>query len=187
MPKCQYCLTPFSSGRHVRSHQQQAAKCRKSQDKALALALKNSSQRAKRGEKLASQEPELTPMDIDSVPDNAFEMEGESNDPSDSVVEDVEDEADVDAIPPRIVEIPDVDAPRPRKTWKQAYPASRNAGKGLKKSPTKFDQIRDEQILTGAQIWGPFRDEEEWELAKWLIKNVGHTQADTLLKLPIVR
>ncbi|KAG2113682.1 hypothetical protein DEU56DRAFT_874333 [Suillus clintonianus] len=38
----------------------------------------------------------------------------------------------------------------------------------------------------GAQ-WGPFDDEEEWELAKWLIQNVGQNQTDKFLKLPIIQ
>ncbi|KAF8181120.1 RNA ligase-domain-containing protein [Mycena galopus ATCC 62051] len=49
-----------------------------------------------------------------------------------------------------------------------------------------FEHIRDEQILDGCQVLGPFADEEEWELAKWLIKNVGHNQAEAFLKLPII-
>ncbi|KAH9933838.1 uncharacterized protein B0H18DRAFT_819413, partial [Fomitopsis serialis] len=52
---------------------------------------------------------------------------------------------------------------------------------------TQFERIRDDQILHGSEIYGPFADEEEWELAKWLIKNIGHTQAENFLKLPIVR
>lgn len=30
-------------------------------------------------------------------------------------------------------------------------------------------------------------DEEEWQLAEWLLKNVGQMQAEAFLKLPIVR
>ncbi|PBK87099.1 hypothetical protein ARMGADRAFT_939452, partial [Armillaria gallica] len=33
---------------------------------------------------------------------------------------------------------------------------------------------------------GPFKDDEEWELAKWLIHNVGHNAAEEFLKLPII-
>lgn len=51
---------------------------------------------------------------------------------------------------------------------------------------TAFEHIRDDQILTGCEVLGPFADEEEWELAKWLIKNVGHNQTEAFLKLPIV-
>ena len=36
------------------------------------------------------------------------------------------------------------------------------------------------------KVLGPFRDESEWELAKWMVKNIGQGQADTLLKLSIV-
>ncbi|KAG1872229.1 hypothetical protein F4604DRAFT_1881036 [Suillus subluteus] len=35
-------------------------------------------------------------------------------------------------------------------------------------------------------VWGPFKDEEEWQLAKWLIQNVGQNQTDKFLKLPII-
>ncbi|KAJ6617199.1 hypothetical protein B0H10DRAFT_2176477 [Mycena sp. CBHHK59/15] len=35
-------------------------------------------------------------------------------------------------------------------------------------------------------ILGPFVDKEELELAKWLIKNIGHNQAEAFLKLPII-
>ncbi|KAJ7314250.1 hypothetical protein DFH08DRAFT_716947 [Mycena albidolilacea] len=49
-----------------------------------------------------------------------------------------------------------------------------------------FEHIRDDQILTGCEVLGPFADEEEWELAKWLIKNIGHNQTEAFLKLPIV-
>ncbi|KAJ7646307.1 hypothetical protein DFH06DRAFT_1270854 [Mycena polygramma] len=49
-----------------------------------------------------------------------------------------------------------------------------------------FEHIRDDQILTGCEVLGPYADEEEWELAKWLIKNVGHNQTESFLKLPIV-
>ncbi|KAF8196303.1 hypothetical protein K438DRAFT_1825958 [Mycena galopus ATCC 62051] len=49
-----------------------------------------------------------------------------------------------------------------------------------------FEHICDEQILDGCQVLGPFADEEEWELAKWLIKNVGHNQVEVFLKLPII-
>jgi hypothetical protein len=51
---------------------------------------------------------------------------------------------------------------------------------------TKFEKIRDEQKMDGMEPHAPFADEEEWELVKWLMKNVGQTKADDFLKLPIV-
>ncbi|KAJ7084764.1 hypothetical protein B0H15DRAFT_951261 [Mycena belliarum] len=52
---------------------------------------------------------------------------------------------------------------------------------------TTFEDIRDEEILKGAEVLGPFKDEAEWDLAKWLIKHVGHTAADEFLQLSIIR
>ncbi|TFK34351.1 hypothetical protein BDQ12DRAFT_613687, partial [Crucibulum laeve] len=45
----------------------------------------------------------------------------------------------------------------------------------------------DDQILQGYEILGPFKSKDEWELAKWLIKNVGHTQMEEFLHLPIIQ
>ncbi|KAJ3744256.1 hypothetical protein DFH05DRAFT_1535542 [Lentinula detonsa] len=45
--------------------------------------------------------------------------------------------------------------------------------------------IRDE--LKGADVLGPFANGEEWELAKWSIKNVGHNATESFLKLPIIK
>ncbi|KAL0562364.1 hypothetical protein V5O48_019723, partial [Marasmius crinis-equi] len=46
--------------------------------------------------------------------------------------------------------------------------------------------IRDDQVLRGDEIYGPFESEAEWELARWLIKNVGHNATEEFLNLPIV-
>ncbi|KAH7906526.1 hypothetical protein BJ138DRAFT_1137941 [Hygrophoropsis aurantiaca] len=35
--------------------------------------------------------------------------------------------------------------------------------------------------------WAPFRDEDEWELARFLMKNLGQTKIDEFLKLPIAK
>ncbi|GLB45390.1 putative zn-finger domain-containing protein [Lyophyllum shimeji] len=78
----------------------------------------------------------------------------------------------------------DDDAP---KIWVESFPPEKNAGAKLGEARTGFEAIRDDQILRGAEILGPFESQEEWELAKWLIKNVGHGQADEFLKLPIIQ
>jgi hypothetical protein len=51
---------------------------------------------------------------------------------------------------------------------------------------TAFEEIRDAQIKSGAHPWEPFADEEEWGLARWLMKNVNQGATDEFLKLPIV-
>ncbi|KAJ7099271.1 hypothetical protein B0H15DRAFT_920171 [Mycena belliarum] len=70
--------------------------------------------------------------------------------------------------------------------FEEPYPPERRAGATYGPSKTAFEHIRDDQVLTGCEVLGPFADEEEWNLAKWLIKNVGHNQTESFLKLPII-
>ena len=49
-----------------------------------------------------------------------------------------------------------------------------------------FELICLQQEQDGDLVWGPFADEAEWELAEWLLRNVGQKQSDAYLKLPIV-
>ena len=37
---------------------------------------------------------------------------------------------------------------------------------------TAFEQIFEEQRAKGELPWAPFADKDEWELARWLVKNV---------------
>jgi hypothetical protein len=50
--------------------------------------------------------------------------------------------------------------------------------------PTKFEKILESEGDSGP--WGEFESEGEWELAKWLLQNVGHNQLLKFLNLPIV-
>jgi hypothetical protein len=43
----------------------------------------------------------------------------------------------------------------------------------LGKDKTKFEKIHDDQTMEGMKLHAPFADEEEWELVKWLMKNIG--------------
>ncbi|KAI5983673.1 hypothetical protein EDD15DRAFT_2178696 [Pisolithus albus] len=52
-------------------------------------------------------------------------------------------------------------------------------------SPGCPQVIRDEEVLGVGEIWGPFKSEGEWQLVQWLIKNVGHGQAEEFLRLNI--
>ncbi|KAG1883656.1 hypothetical protein F4604DRAFT_1878919 [Suillus subluteus] len=52
---------------------------------------------------------------------------------------------------------------------------------------TKFHRIQAELENSGKGMWGPFQDEDEWELAKWLIQNVDQNQTDKFLRLPIIK
>ncbi|KZT21732.1 hypothetical protein NEOLEDRAFT_1181411 [Neolentinus lepideus HHB14362 ss-1] len=52
---------------------------------------------------------------------------------------------------------------------------------------TKFECIRREQQEDGVGVWAPFEDADEWELARWLVRNVGQTQTDEFLKMPMIQ
>ncbi|KAF7378421.1 hypothetical protein MSAN_00268700 [Mycena sanguinolenta] len=95
-----------------------------------------------------------------------------------------------------IDETPDQDAAIPteppiarhgkRPQWYKRCDPKLAAGATYGKGKTAFERIRDEEILTPGVVLGPFRDDDEWQLAKWLIKHVGHTATEEFLKLPII-
>ena len=68
--------------------------------------------------------------------------------------------------------------------YTQEYPGCMADTLGTEK--TKFEKICDKQKMEGLKLHAPFADEEEWELVKWLMKNVGQTKVDDFLKFPIV-
>lgn len=82
---------------------------------------------------------------------------------------------------------PPIARPGARPQWYRSPDVDLGAGATYGKGKTTFEIIRDEEILKGGTVLGPFRDDNEWQLAKWLIKHVGHTATDEFLKLSIVR
>jgi len=58
----------------------------------------------------------------------------------------------------------------------------------LQKLQTPFNTLKDDQhnVGLGEQPWAPFKDEEEWELAQFLIEDVSQRAAKKYLKLSIV-
>lgn len=68
--------------------------------------------------------------------------------------------------------------------WIEDYPEP--AGIAGKHVLSYFEEIRAKQKENGEESWAPFADQEEWELAQWLIMNVGQNVTDKYLKLPIV-
>ncbi|KAI6015680.1 hypothetical protein EDC04DRAFT_2870455 [Pisolithus marmoratus] len=49
-----------------------------------------------------------------------------------------------------------------------------------------FKSLEEVEIADKSSMWAPFHDGEEWELAHFLMKNVGQTKTDEFLKLGIV-
>jgi hypothetical protein len=68
----------------------------------------------------------------------------------------------------------------------EEFPAEFGAGAVWGEGIPFFEKLREEQEKNESSRWGPFEDQDEWELARWLIKNVGQNQSDTFLNLNIV-
>lgn len=51
---------------------------------------------------------------------------------------------------------------------------------------TSFERMKNFQDRMGKDSYAPFADHDEWELARWLMKNVNQKGTDEFLKLPIV-
>ncbi|KAF8798866.1 hypothetical protein BYT27DRAFT_7032834, partial [Phlegmacium glaucopus] len=56
----------------------------------------------------------------------------------------------------------------------------------LRRGQTKFEILKEKQEAANEPPWAPFESREEWELASWLMKNVGQKSTDEYLKLPII-
>jgi len=78
------------------------------------------------------------------------------------------------------------EATRKRGTHRVPPPAHLRAGEPKGRAETKFEKIRRQQQQRGHGTYGQFQTAEDWDLAKWLIKNVGQNATDSFLKLPIV-
>lgn len=66
------------------------------------------------------------------------------------------------------------------------YPEEYRAGATWGECKSLFESLYEEHKTVGGSRWAPFEDEDEWQLAEWLIRNVGQKQTDAFLKLPIV-
>lgn len=85
---------------------------------------------------------------------------------------------------PETVDVDEVDDARSWRQYRRAYPTGYTA-EILGEGKTKFEMLQDEQNLHGDNEWAPFRNQKEWDLVQWLIRNVGQKSIDEYLKLPI--
>ncbi|KAI5987191.1 hypothetical protein EDD15DRAFT_2174021 [Pisolithus albus] len=61
------------------------------------------------------------------------------------------------------------------------------AAKVLGSGRTVFESMEATEAAKEHSMWAPFHNEGEWELARFLMKNVGQTKMDEFLRLDIVR
>ncbi|KAJ3551364.1 hypothetical protein NM688_g4745 [Phlebia brevispora] len=82
----------------------------------------------------------------------------------------------------RVEEVPDEEEVC---RWVQKYP--KEVARIVSCGECTFETWRKENKAAGRSRWYPFVDEKEWELGRWLVKNVGQNQLEEFLKLPIVQ
>ncbi|KAJ7508692.1 hypothetical protein B0H11DRAFT_1704018 [Mycena galericulata] len=181
MAFCAFCQTSFGNSSIVRRHQLQSPSCKPRLEARLGTRLSKLTSRRKSPAR-SEQPPDLPSTEdlaamLDGIP---FENElGSSQEQESGPPE----EPDQDASPPTK---PPTERPGMRPQWYTTPDAKLGAGATYGKGKTAFEIIRDEEILKGGTVLGPFRDDDEWQLAKWLIKHVGHTATEEFLKLSII-
>jgi hypothetical protein len=70
----------------------------------------------------------------------------------------------------------------------QELPAHFRAGWKKGEVKTQFEILRERQKAEGQDPWFPFPNEDEWELARWLVESAtSQSKIDSFLKLKAVR
>ncbi|KAJ6533437.1 Zn-finger domain-containing protein [Mycena vulgaris] len=98
--------------------------------------------------------------------------------------------------PPRsrratVEEVMDEDDPQNFARFVEPYEDEKSgrppAGRPLRRGETLFQHMRARQEAAGATKFAPFQDGDEWDLARWLSKNVSQTATDEYLELPTTK
>ncbi|KAI0690630.1 hypothetical protein BC835DRAFT_1280656 [Cytidiella melzeri] len=181
---CSFCARSFPTRASVGQHVANNKSCRERRDTELAALSREHSYHAFG----ASPGNSATQRQYTPTTDVQCELLlTDINEPHTARAQDLD--ADPDAQPPAPISHVSTDetvlhdsAPR----YAQPSPPHLAAGASFGTGRTGFEKIRDKQIWRGEKVWGSFDSEEDWELAKWLVTNVGHAQAESFLKLGIV-
>ncbi|KAJ7442839.1 hypothetical protein FB451DRAFT_1437994 [Mycena latifolia] len=191
MPLCQFCQAKATTWSNVSRHQALSPDCKRNKAEKLQAALDrlNAASQSKTKKRKEKKKKKHSAPAAAAAMDTVFEDDLSSGfdagngvppaEPADAI------DGDPDAALPRdIPSSTETPGSTGRPNWKQPFPGP--AGATFGQGKTAFEVIRDEEILKGAEVLGPFKDDAEWQLAKWLIKHVGHTAADEFLKLSII-
>ncbi|KAJ7483388.1 hypothetical protein FB451DRAFT_1439345 [Mycena latifolia] len=181
MAICAFCRAAFSDSGLVKRHLRQSPASKR---KLAAVKLGNSTSQSNAPPlppDLPSAE-ELAAM-LDDIPLESNLGTFEQQDMSGLTGSDGQGQDQDATVPTK----PATERPGARPQWYRIPDPNIGAGATYGRGKTAFELIRDEEILTGGTVLGPFRDDDEWQLAKWLIKHVGHTATDEFLKLSIIR
>jgi hypothetical protein len=174
--KCLYCRKTLPTLKGLRSHITQSKGCRD----ALWRITEKRSPTSKKDDSEDSEMSNASDAIIEDEPMIFDHLQNDRNsdqyNPSSSASDSRERRA-------RVEEVEDEEAGT-QSRWIKDYP--RPAGTPGRPAQSYFEMVRDEQKKNSDPPWAPFKDEEEWGLAQWLITNVGQNATDKYLKLPIV-
>ena len=197
MPACKFCHEIFATPAGVQKHQSQVPEClRKTEEEFRNISRLRRERCAKTSRpplitcgntdfgqifEAEVEEPPLFVVDSDIlsqdgpaevVPDNRPDVDWDATAPTNTVAYQGHDEGFYSRKKVKRIEFP--------------IKEGLKAGHAYRFGTTIFRSTQDDLIKKYGKVLGPFLDESEWELAKWMVKNVGQGQADTLLKLSIV-
>ncbi|KAJ6467139.1 hypothetical protein C8R47DRAFT_1303645 [Mycena vitilis] len=90
-----------------------------------------------------------------------------------------------------VEEVPDEDDPQNFSRFVEPYEDVESgrpaAGRPLRRGETLFERMRAHQETTGESKYSPFQDGDEWELARWLSKNVNQSTTEEYMRLPTTK
>ncbi|THG94024.1 hypothetical protein EW145_g8228, partial [Phellinidium pouzarii] len=174
---CQHCYTHFETENGVSRHLAQKHSCREKEAQRLAAVSRNLFDAHAHIEQTRRISPdrEEIPYDYDMMPLDA-EMDTDIN--------------------YHLLAMPDVPPPPPPEYATQdedgndRYVEDYDGVAGMPMSdvvqPTRFEFLARNIPLDNSSF-GPFVDEKEWDLAKWIMKSLGKGTTDELLKTDFVR
>ena len=176
---CDYCQKTLGSLRGLSSHLSQSPACAAQLNKELAEEREHPNTPARPETLTPFQDDDaddpMVGIEVDPLPeaDARVGVNGEPEQRKRRVtVEEVEDEG-LDA------------GGLPKKPWIGDFPTA--AGTALRRARTFFEELLEKKKQGKFSNYAPFSGEEDWELARWLVKS-GLTQEsiDQYLALPIV-
>lgn len=165
--QCRYCWRYFPTIPGLRGHISKKRSCRENRQRVLARL----------DQRLAQAEAGVGAVDD-------VEMEDGTDIPAESAHNICIDHGPIPPDPPAKTTASGPGSHAKVSRWVEAYPSSAGATKGM--GETDFVKVQEQQRECNEDPWAPFESRDEWELAQWLLRNVGQNATDEFLKLPIV-
>lgn len=184
------CGAALSTLRGLRSHQSQSRECRAWAKRARVASGSESeeSEGQSHSEPIFPAEPQaMHPSDDEYETDNGSPLP-----PDPPVIQDADEETIPTASSSRkrhcVEDSDDEEPPEGDFVYIQEFPAHFRAGWKKGEFTTQFEILRERQKAEGQEPWFPFPNEDEWDLARWLMESAAsQAKIDSFMKLKAVR